>query len=129
MDRFRLFRSKAFWFGVPGLVGLLWGWWVSMGHRSGVDFGLCGVGQSAGDFYAYCFSPGWLDSWEVETFQYQVEPDEEVEWRRNLIEAPHVIPDFRVAFIPYYWPILAYLAIWAGLLILRKRKFERRPVE
>ena len=28
--RFRLFRSRAFWFGVPGLVFLLWTWADSM---------------------------------------------------------------------------------------------------
>jgi hypothetical protein len=29
--RFRLLSSRAFWFGVPGLVFLLWAWWLSMG--------------------------------------------------------------------------------------------------
>lgn len=27
--RLRLVRSRVFWFGVPGLVFLLWGWWDS----------------------------------------------------------------------------------------------------
>ena len=53
MDRFRLLRSKAFWFGVPGLVGLLWGWWVSMGHLSVASYGSGRnewmIGQSAGE--------------------------------------------------------------------------------
>jgi hypothetical protein len=129
MDRFRLFRSRAFWFGVPGLVFLLWGWWDSMGDRSGVDFGLWGVGQSAGDVYAYCFSDGWPDSWEVETFQYQVEPEEALEWKIALIDPPHPVPDLRSVFIPYQLLVPCFLAGWAGLLIWRKRKFEKRLIE
>jgi hypothetical protein len=32
--RFRLFRSRAFWFGVPGLLFLLWGWVDSVKMKS-----------------------------------------------------------------------------------------------
>ena len=31
--RFRLFRSRAFWFGVPGLMFLLWAWADSMRYN------------------------------------------------------------------------------------------------
>jgi hypothetical protein len=100
-----------------------------MGHRSGVDFGLWGVGQSAGDLYAYSFSDGWPDSWEVETFRYQVEPEEALEWKIALVEPPHPVPDFRSVFIPYHSLVPCYLMVWAGLLIWRKRMFDQRPVE
>jgi hypothetical protein len=32
--RFRLFRSRAFWFGVPGLMFLLWAWADSMRYNT-----------------------------------------------------------------------------------------------
>lgn len=129
MKCFRLFRSKAFWFGVPGLVGLLWGWWVSMGYRSWVEFETWGVGLSAGEVYAYWFleaMPGWGD---MGVGHCEVEPEEVLEWKRMLVDSPHVIPDFRLTFIPLYWPVLGYLALWIGLLIWRKRRFEKRMNE
>ncbi len=30
--------------------------------------------------------------------------------------------------IPYYQIVAGYLALWAGLLFWRNRKFEKRPV-
>ena len=35
---FRLFRSRAFWFGIPGLVFLSWSWMDSMSHYSGLSY-------------------------------------------------------------------------------------------
>jgi hypothetical protein len=52
------------------------------------------------------------------------------EWRLRLIEERHwFVPPNSYAFIPYYWIVLGYLAVWAGLLIWRKRMFDQRPVE
>jgi hypothetical protein len=129
MHRFRLFRSRAFWFGVPGLAALLWGWWVSMGHRSWIDFGGWGIGLSAGELYAYQILDGWPSWPDVEVGQIEADPEEALEWKRMLVEPPQTIAHFHIIFIPYYWPVVGYLATWAGLLIWRKRKYEKRPVE
>lgn len=122
--RFRLFRSRAFWFGVPGLVFLLWGWWVSMGHRSWVAFDTVGIGHSAGEVYAYCFSDDMLVLGDMGVGHYEVAPVDALEWKKDLIDSPKVFPDFRVTFVPYYWMIVAYVAGWAGLVLWRSRKYR-----
>ncbi len=38
-------------------------------------------------------------------------------------------PTWGIRYIPIYYLLSAYLAMWAGLLIWRKRKYEQRPVE
>jgi tryptophan-rich sensory protein len=51
------------------------------------------------------------------------------EWKAKLAAWREEVPELRFVFVPYYWPILSYLTGWAGLLIWRKRKFEKRQVK
>ena len=34
------------------------------------------------------------------------------------------IPSHRYVFIPYQWLVLGYLAVWAGLVFWRSRKYR-----
>ena len=131
--RFRLFRSRAFWFGVTGLAFLLWGWWVSMGYESWVGFGgthQWRLGQLGGEIYAWWDVGGWPDGQFYSAEHGEMPLEAAREWRLRLIEERHwFVPPNSYAFIPYYWIVLGYLAVWAGLLIWRKRMFDQRPVE
>ena len=125
--RFRLFRSRAFWFGVPGMVFLFWGWWLSMGHKS--EMGRMGtspwrLGQSAGEVYAWWDSARGLDLRNVEVWHYKL-PAANARGSRNLLLwQREEKSSFRLVFIPYHWLVSAYLAGWAVLVIWRIRKFK-----
>ena len=131
--RFRLFRSRAFWFGVPGLVFLLWGWWVSMGHQSVAMFkgtgvgGSWGIGQMGGEVYVVwdaALGPDWGSFGAGH---------EEIQWERarqlkgTWVAVCEKSPSRRIDFIPYHWPVLAYVAGWAGLVGWRSRKYRAMP--
>lgn len=129
--RFRLFRSKAFWFGVPGLVGLLWGWWVSMGNYSSAGFRGARywvIGQMGGEVFAMWDAEGgpeWGEGVaEHKDMTVEVAKAEKGFWTTDN----EWYPSYRIIYIPYYWPVMGYLAAWAGLMIWRKQKFEKRPV-
>lgn len=132
MKRFRLFRSRAFWFGVPGLVGLLWGWWVSMGYWSEAGFmggHPFGLGQVNGEIFPFWDSAGWPDRRVFEVSHQKASRDEVRRWKMALATWRERDPSYSIVFIPYYLPVTGYVAGWAGLLIWRKRKFEKPPVE
>lgn len=131
MNRFRLFRSKAFWFGVPGLVGLLWGWWISMGHISTAAVGQTRywwIAQPAGEVLVSWDTSGLPDDLEVVGKHFDASPEESIDWRRTLKSSDEMFPASKRVGIPYYQIVSGYLALWAGLLFLRNRKFEKRPV-
>ncbi len=127
---FRLFRSRAFWFGVLGLVFLLWGWWISLGHWSAAGLGgarVWGIGQLVGEVFAM-----WNSEGGPEWGSFLAEHDEMSElqvraWRETIRREND--PTYRYVFILYPWVVLAYVAGWAGLVIWRKRKFEKRLLE
>lgn len=127
--RFRLFRSRAFWFGVPGLVFLLWGWWVSMGHASYAGFGGPShwtIGQCGGEVFVRWHS-GESPDWRIFKAGHEKASVEQLrEWKDDAAEYWTTSGYF---LLPYRLLVLYYLAVWAGLLTWRKRKIERRPVE
>jgi len=127
--RFFLFRSRALWFGVPGLVFLLWGWWVSMGHRSFVRFGGAGhwtIGQGEGEVFARWYS-GEAPDWQYFDARHEKASVERLrEWKDDAAE---YWSTSGYVLLPYHLLVLSYLAIWAGLLIWRKRRYEKRLVE
>lgn len=128
--RFRLFRSGAFWFGVPGLGLLLWGWLLSMGHKS--EMGRMGTsawrfGQSAGEIYAWCDSAKGPDGQIVEAWHYELPAAHAGETKKLLMTLRDEKPSYRFVFIPYHRPVLAYLAVWAVFVLWKSRK-RRAPV-
>ena len=132
MNRFRLFRSKAFWFGVPGLVGLLWGWWVSMGYWSHAGFRgqhSQWIGQVGGEVYAIWDLKGWPDWQQFAVWHNEKSVEEVSAVKRFVASEAQKKTATHIVFVPYYLPVVSYVAVWAGLLIWRKRRYDKLPVE
>lgn len=131
--RFRWFRSRALWFGVPGLLFLLWGWWVSMRHWSAVSYGHAlsawEAGQVGGGVYAHWDANGWPDKGEMHAGHQRCTPAEARELEKDWSKLSEALPNCRFARITYYQIFPGYLAFWAVLLIWRKLKFEKRLLE
>jgi hypothetical protein len=125
--RFRPLRSRAFWFGLPGLVFLLWGWWMSTEHYSGVGFGghSLGIAQLGGEVFVFWRSDGWPDWRSLGAFHNDMPWEDARELKRLQALSQPMVPTFRRIFIPYHWPVLFYLAAWAGLMFWRGRKFRQ----
>lgn len=125
--RFRLFRSRAFWFGVPGLVFLAWGWWISMGYFSEAGFWGAyswGIGQMGGEIYALWDSDGGPE-WRSFYAEHQEMTGEQArEVKEDWVLASKWDPSVRYVFIPYHWPALGYVAGWAGLIFWRSRRYR-----
>ena len=132
--RFRLFRSRVFWFGVPGLVFLLWGWWFSMGTISTMTLGEYSfkkprrweIGQAAGDVYATWGVGGWPE-WKFHSDHSEMRVNARRHWRRNLTWMRAGDPNFRYLIIGQHWLVVGYLVTWSGLVFWRKWKYRALP--
>lgn len=125
--RFRLFRSRAFWFGVPGWVFLLWGWWLSTGHLSRAGFGgerPWEIGLSGGEAYVQWDSATGPDWREFHAWYDKSSADEASDLRRYERAIRRWNPTRRIAFIPFYWLVLCYVTIWTGLVWWRRWKYR-----
>jgi hypothetical protein len=87
------------------------------------------IGQIGGDAYALWDSEAGPDWRAFQMEHTRITGDQASEMRMASAAFRVGEPTFRHAFVPYWWLVLGYLAMWAGLLIWRKRKFEKRPVE
>lgn len=132
-------RSPWFWFGWPGLIGLLWGWLaftndtyeVSWVTKKGSSLGL---GGGDGEFY-------------FERRQLQGDAREEAEEGLNWAWRPDHYEDQGCVFMrkPYaifsgdegagawegtavaaWAALLAYLGVWGGLLAWRSRCLRKK---
>jgi hypothetical protein len=114
------------WWGCCGVGGFRWG--ISRGFGSaGLTLGR--FGQIGGEFDAVWNSeelPEWRD---LNPSHSEVSLENAYEWKTKLAAWREEVPELRFAFVPYYWPVTGYVAGWAGLLIWRKRKFEKTMVE
>lgn len=126
--RFRLFRSRAFWFGVPGLVFLLWAWGDSMTHAFSLNSDGSAYGVDLfhlnGDILLM-----WGDKRDTSRWHWEISRDEvdrgEAEEAKALLKKMSVALDIKVISVPHRWLVPAYVVGWAGLLIWRWRKFRR----
>jgi hypothetical protein len=103
-----------------------------MGYQSGIWFGGADsweIGQIEGEFYAVWNSEEWPEWRDLNPSHAEVYLENAYEWKAKLAAWREEVPELRFVFVPYYWPILSYLTGWAGLLIWRKRKFEKRQVK
>ena len=129
--KFRLFRSRAFWFGVPGLVFLLWGWWISMGHWSGAGFDgarFWGIGQQGCEVFAVWNSEGGPEWGEFVAGHRKTSEKQVRVWKESIADRRRGYdPACRYVFIPYRWMFLAYVAGLAGLVGWRWRMYRALP--
>lgn len=128
--RFRLFRSRAFWFGVPGLVFLLWGWWVARSHESGVGFWgprFCGIGQMGGRVYAYWHSTGFPDWQNFYFWHWEMTMEDASKTMKVRANSEDRSPAFRHVSVSYCWLVASYGVAWAGVVGWRSRKY--RPLQ
>ena len=81
---------------------------------------LWGIGQTGGEVFAVWNSDGW-PSWRTFEVVHEVMPVGGIRhWRISLAAAHESDPAFRHVLIPYGWLVLAYMAVWAGLLWWRR---------
>ena len=122
------YRSRLFWLGLPGLVFLLWGWWLSTGHWSevGSEAGIYwGIGQLGGEVYAFWDLNGPPDWGQFESANPGPGLTKVGDLKRTLAVMREIYPTYRSVFIPYYWLILAYTAAWLLTLALWQRRKSR----
>jgi hypothetical protein len=123
-----VYRSRLFWLGLPGLVFLLWAWWVAKGNMSLVGFSGPHdwvIGQLGGEVIALWDFAGWPTLRDFATSHGKMSLDEAgremgamIEWRREK-------PTRRLVFIPYLWVVLTYTAVWLLTLALWQRRKSR----
>jgi hypothetical protein len=119
------YRSRLFWLGLPGLVFLLWAWWLSTGHYSGAGFGGWVIGQMGGEVFARWDADGRPDWVEFGAGHRDMKEGEAQEMKGMLPAVRELFPSYRIIFIPYFWPVLAYTATWLLTLAWWQRRKYR----
>lgn len=98
-----------------------------MGHVSYAGFGGAPpwkIGQRGGEVYVIWNSDGWPGWRGFDAGHHKVSMVEVRQRNVSLSEMRDHIPNLRFVFFPYHWPLICYLAAWAGLLVWRGRKFR-----
>ena len=120
------YRSRLFWLGLPGLVFLLWGWWISMGHQSAAGFpGNAFIGQMGGEVFACSDSGGWPMWGDFSSMHREITVAEVRELKNWWAAETETSPSLRMILIPYYWPVLAYTVTWLLTLAWWQRRKYR----
>lgn len=87
------------------------------------------VAQSAGEVLVSWDSGGLPDDLEFLGKHFHASPEESIEWRQMLEYTDEMFPTSKRVGMSYGHIVTGYLALWAGLLIWRKRRFEEGVVE
>ena len=126
--RFRLFRSRAFWLGVPGLVFLLWAWGDSLRTVREAYFYRQGLLLWHGDsrliihiLSGHSWVPGGesgigFDRHPAGSFNWPCLPVPMVDkggWCDASVQMPH------------WLMALIYGAVWTALLVWRAGRFRQ----
>jgi hypothetical protein len=152
--RFRLFRSRAFWFGVPGLVFLFWAWghssrWESKGSVSAGRW-YCHLTQGQGYLQidvSRSDSPGPVSHYRARMVKFSGERSTRAPGQENRLEWQYW-PQWRhhemkpltrgsisirrsgvsdVIILPHWFLLLIYLIPWGGVMFWRLRKRGALP--
>ena len=144
--RFRLFRSRAFWFGVPGLVFLFWAWgdssrWESKGSVSAGRWychltqgqGYLQLQVSRGDPPVPVTFSGERSA-RISGREIWLEWRYRPQWRHHELE-PGQQGSFYVShglvsdtlILPHWFLLLIYLIPWGGVMFWRLRKIRALP--
>jgi hypothetical protein len=122
----RLFyRSRLFWLGLPGLVFLLWGWWISLSHFSRVGFSTLGIAQATGDVFAHWRSGTPLSWGGFSTGHMEIPAETARDLKATISVWPQQDPNWHTVIIPYYAVVLAYVAPWLLVVAWWQRRKRR----
>lgn len=117
-------RGAGAGFSALGVVGF-------DGYRSAAGvFGdpTWAIEQVGGDVIVIWDSENWPD-WRIfDAGHHEVSAEDASYTRRGMAYWSEQSPNLRHVFIPYYCLVFGYVAVWVGLLIWRKRKYEKRLV-
>ena len=116
VPRFRLLRSRAFWFGVPGLVFLLWAWSISRTHYSGALIGGKLLVYQLDQTLRISSLPEGSNAGS-QAFHRRCSP-EEIQWLKAFYDKSPK----RAAMVPHGAAIVIYLGLWAMLVTWRSRQ-------
>ena len=138
MMRYRIHRSLVFWFGLAGLVFLVWAWgismkrWTQVSYSSGKSYTNLWLAQARigllTDMAASrkSFAPDWsFGSFDLTEADWTGRTDTHFPgW-----ESPtnHHAPGVRVRqwIIPHWMVVASYALVWAGVLGWRWRRAGR----
>ena len=129
----RWYQSRFFWFGLPGLLFVLWIWFAYLGMEASVSWGTrkaeycLGCGDS---------SVGFVVNKHVLPYTgLEGSPEQGFYWRQDLIEPEYRNPIFaralsfdtdRIGIFVGNWIIAVfYLTIWLGGLAIWQRRKRR----
>ena len=119
------YRSRLFWFGLPGLLGLLWMWFGYLTK----DTGICWGTQQT----AYCFFWGGAEAFFFinpdlypfladSGYGYFNEPLSP-EWETRIFAPAISLPKDWVGIDVGHWLLVtAYLIIWISALVIWQRR-------
>jgi hypothetical protein len=122
------YRSRLFWLGIPGLVFLLWAWWISTRLYLSAGFsGTNAIGASLtdGEIVAHWTSGGWPDRRNAYGDYYVLSAEDRHDWKVGLTTASNVNPTFHLAVISCYKIASAYAIGWLLALAWRQRRKSR----
>lgn len=123
--RFRLFRSRAFWFGVPGLVFLLWGWTSSMHQHTSLFHREVGVCQFDTGQIQFNTIPErekkWLPPYRVSRSEWHDSTGDS--WFNNRGRMFTRQGDEILMVIPFWKAVVGYLTFW--IVIIGWREWRR----
>jgi len=134
MVRFRLHRSRVFWFGLPGLLFILWAWADSMRYHSSVVLhrGMNGGTDTIRQFLGTIDFRWWLRTPEPSLalkhwrYPFLREPHEHrkvlpqpITFKQQDFSYGKVVKTRAIIIIPHWLILLTYLLVWGGLLLWR----------
>ena len=124
--RFRLFRSRAFWFGVPGLVFLIWGWTSSMHQHTSLfhrEVGVCQLDTGQVHFNTIPErEKKWLPPYRVSRSEWHDSTGDS--WFNNRGRMFMRKKDEIFIVIPFWKAVVGYLGFW--IVIIGWRWWRRR---
>ena len=99
-----------------------------MGHWSGVSYGQAlsawEAGQVGGGVYAWGNSDVGPDWGDFDVGHDAMRGEEARQTSGIWMAVSEAVPSIGYVFIAYHWPVIGYVAGWAGLIVWRSRKYR-----
>ena len=119
------YRSRLFWFGLPGLLGLLWIWFGNLGKATAVCWGNHAAEYCLGweqGVIAFIINKGGPPNVGFYGYHHDLPSD----WEIQIFAPALWLDDDRVGIYIGDWVLVsAYLIIWIAALVLWQRRKHR----